>query len=131
MPEFSRYSAHHSTVALGFGRHDEAVLVTVSGHVDLNTAAHVRERVLEQVGPDAGRLVLDLGDVGLLDSAGIGALALVNRALQQRHVPVAVVTSSRHLRKLFRIAALDQVLALHDTLDEALGGPGDEPVSAG
>lgn len=131
MPDSTRYTAHDSTVDLAFERRPGALVATVAGHLDLNTAAHVREQLLEQVGQEVRRpTVLDLDEVELLDSAGIGALAVLSHTLSQAGTPISVVTTSRHHRKLFRIAALDQAFGVYDSVGQALHFGGGEPVDA-
>ena len=59
---------------------DGVTLVTLGGELDIYTVAGFRQD-LEEVDPAARPLVIDLTDVTLLDSSGLGALvSLLNRA---------------------------------------------------
>ena len=126
MREFSKYSAHHSTVVMSFGSYERADVVWIGGSLDLNTHHHVRGSILKRDTFRGPLLVLELSELSLLDSSGIGSLVLVHRAVRDRGAELAVVTDSTHLRKLLRIAGLDQVLTVHGSLDAALS-PTAEP----
>jgi anti-sigma B factor antagonist len=132
--EFSKFSAHHSTVVMSFGSYERADVVWIGGSLDLNTHHHVRSGILKRDSFQQPLLVLELSELSLLDSSGIGSLVLIHRSARERGAELAVVTDSNHLRKLLRIAGLDQVLTVHPSLDDALAdhGPDDsEPASAG
>ena len=59
----------------------DGVLVAPSGEVDRDTAAGLRERLIEAVGlAGQGQVDVDLARVTFMDSSGIGALLAAYRA---------------------------------------------------
>jgi anti-sigma B factor antagonist len=65
-------------------RDGHTVTVTVSGDLDLSTADEFEEVVAGHVLGDAAEVVVDLSDVGFVDSAGINVL-LKGRRLADQH----------------------------------------------
>lgn len=101
----------------------EALVVTVSGEIDVLTVDRLRAAVaagFDQL-PDRAALVIDLTDVTFLGSAGLQALVEATRAARRRREPLSIVVD--HARPVIRpieLAGLDDVLALFHTLDQAL-----------
>jgi anti-anti-sigma factor len=136
MQELGTYTAHLSTLVLNTSSEEREEVVHLAGHLDQHTSRWFGEQALARAERRPVRLVLDMGALHLLDSAGIRSLVLLHRALVERDVALAVVTDSAHLRKLFRISGLDQVLTVADSLAELRGededgGPGSAPATAG
>ena len=90
---------------------DGVTLVTLGGELDIYTVAGFRHD-LEEVDPAARPLVIDLTDVTLLDSSGLGALvSLLNRA-RSGAGQLGLICPHRRLRRVFEIGDdLDGVLA--------------------
>lgn len=106
-----------------------ALVVTVAGEIDIHTVDRFRagvadglERVADEL-PDGIVLVIDLTDVTFLGSHGLTALVEASRAARRRREPLRVVVD--HTRPVIRpiqLAGLDDLLALHHTVDQALAG---------
>jgi anti-sigma B factor antagonist len=104
----------------------EALVVTVAGEIDLFTVDRFRAAVaagFDQL-HDGGTLVIDLTEVTFLGSQGLQALVDVTQAAQRRHEPLRIVVD--HTRPVIRpieMTRLDNVLALFDTVEDALHPP--------
>lgn len=100
---------------------DRCVVLSVRGDVDIATAAELRVRMLEVV--DAyDTVVVDLGEVGFMDSTGLGVLvAARNRAETLGH-RLVVARPQRIVRNALRLVQVDTVIDVFDTLDDALAG---------
>jgi len=55
-------------------------VITLHGYVDPDTAPAVRKALLDLVGDGQRRITVDLADVQLFDSSGVGALAHAYRS---------------------------------------------------
>lgn len=103
------------------GDRDGAVVVGIEGDIDLSNAHEVRSALESATGPDATGLVVDLSQVGYLDSSGVAVLVGVARDLgvrRQRLVVVAPADSA--VRRVLEIVQIDQAAGLHAALPEAL-----------
>jgi anti-sigma B factor antagonist len=103
---------------------DDSVIVEVRGEIDLATAPELMRGV--EAGLDAGpsgvrRLVIDLSDVGFLDSSGLNTLVRLRRLLDGRGIAFRLVSpADRAVRQVFEITELTKPLHVVDSLDDAL-----------
>ena len=98
---------------------DGVTLVTLGGELDIYTVAGFRQD-LEEVDPAARPLVIDLSDVTLLDSSGLGALvSLLNRA-RTGDGQLGLIRPHRRLRRVFEITGLRRAFVFGDDLDGVL-----------
>lgn len=99
----------------------DATVVAVTGELD----AHVAPQLAAAVDPLASRpdgvLVIDLGEVGFVDSTGLGVLVSTLKHVREAGGRLDVVVSSPRVLKVLALTGLDVVIPLHGTLDEALG----------
>lgn len=111
---------------------DGVTLVVLGGELDIYTVASFRAD-LERLDPASTPLVIDLTDVTLLDSSGLGALvSLLNRA-RTGHGQLGLICPHRRLRRVFEITGLRRAFVFGDDLDGVLAalaeGSGDPPDS--
>ena len=117
-------------LAIGVRSERGHAIVTVAGEIDMFTAARLRERLLELAA--VGRpVVIDLDQVGFMDSAGLSALVGAANRAAAHGGSLRVVCARPKILKLFRLTGLDRRLRPAPTLDEALGTPGPQPRSGG
>ena len=118
--------------ALHSQRLDGGVVLSLSGEIDLENAGRARDRIVDELGDVRDGVVLDLTGISHLDSAGVRLLFDVAGRLQERRQELAVVAPPRSLaRDVIRVVALESVVPVAETLDEALGRVRARPGSAG
>lgn len=112
---------------------DGVTLVVLGGELDIYTVAGFRQD-LEDLDVAATPLVIDLTDVTLLDSSGLGALvSLLNRA-RAGDGQLGLVCPHRRLRRVFEITGLRRAFVFGDDFEAVLaalaeGSPDPPPVS--
>jgi anti-sigma B factor antagonist len=95
---------------------DDLVLVTLGGELDIYTVPTFRHDV-ERFDPAEVQLVVDLSDVTLIDSSGLGALvSLLNRARGASR-SLGLVCPHRHLRRVFEITGLRRAFVFGDDIE--------------
>ena len=101
-------------------RHEQDyTIVTAAGEIDISTAHRLRERLFD-LAASGSPLVVDLEQVGFIDSAGLSVLVgTANRAAAHGGSLYAACARPK-IRKLFRLTGLDSRIPLASTLDEAL-----------
>lgn len=110
---------------------DGVTLVVLGGELDIYTVASFRAD-LERLDPASTPLVIDLTDVTLLDSSGLGALvSLLNRA-REGEGQLGLICPHRRLRRVFEITGLRRAFVFGDDLEAVLlafaeGGDGIPP----
>jgi len=76
------------------------------------TFRRAASELLEQLPEGAGRLVIDLSGTRAVDSAGLGALMLVQRKAAERRVSVCLRGANEELRFLLVLTKLDDLFDL-------------------
>jgi len=88
-----------------------AVLVTVTGDVDLATAERLRETVLARIEP--GREVcLDCSGVQFLDSAGLRVLLEADRTARTTRASLVLAAPSDAVARTIQLAGVAEVLTV-------------------
>ncbi len=90
-------------------------VVHLHGEVDLSNAAEV-ERELVDTARGVVTLVVDLGDVGYIDSSGFGMFERLSHQVALR----VVVPDTAVVARAFKVTGLDQVVAVYPSIDNAL-----------
>jgi anti-sigma B factor antagonist len=98
---------------------DGACIVRLGGELDLYNAAAVRESLF---GACAGatRIVVDLSEVGFIDSTALGVLIEARTKLANRGA-FMLAAPGVETRRALEISGLDRHFSLHDTVQDALG----------
>jgi len=99
-------------------------IVAVSGEVDVYDAPALRDGLTDLLHED-GSVIVDLTEVGFLDSTGLGALVAARTAAQKCGASLPLVCTHQRILKLFTITGLDGVFTIHDTVEDALAALGD------
>ncbi|HEX2130357.1 MAG TPA: anti-sigma factor antagonist [Actinophytocola sp.] len=100
-----------------------AVVVSVSGELDLATVPVLRERLdgVPEVAAAPSPLVVDLSGLSFIGSAGLALLVDLNNQCVERGVLLALVATGTVVPRAIQVTALDQVFSVHSSVDEALG----------
>jgi anti-sigma B factor antagonist len=101
--------------------HDGGVTVlAITGDLDVATGPQLRDRLIQVMDEGRYRLVLDLTGVPLLDSLGLGVIVGVVHRLRPHDGALALACARPAVTRALKISGLTSVLAVHDTLDEAV-----------
>ena len=88
-------------------------VLRLNGDVDFFTEDEFRaqaEKLLDE--PDVDRLVVDLGEVGLMDSSGLSLLVDLLRLCREMELPMILRAVPDHVVQLLDLTGLDQVIAV-------------------
>jgi anti-anti-sigma factor len=100
----------------------DAVVLRFDGDVDLMTVAVVNQSITTALEQGPGVLVVDLGGVGFLASAGLSELVGGHRLAGDRTV-FRVVAPTRATSRPLEMVGLTTVFDVFPTLDDALATP--------
>lgn len=109
--------------AFEVGKHqvDQAVVLTVSGEVDMLSSPRLAEAIATALATKPAALIVDLSKVGFLASAGMTVLVTA-QAEVEAPTQFAVVANGPATSRPIKLMGIDTVLALYSTLDGALSG---------
>jgi anti-anti-sigma factor len=104
-----------------FDTRDRAVVARVTGEVDLSNATQISDAIGEATPNTAVGVVLDLGTVGYLDSAGIHLIYRLREDLRARGQKLMLaIPAQSPVQDSLRLAGVTQHLSIALTVDEAL-----------
>jgi anti-sigma B factor antagonist len=103
----------------GVERNGGAVVVRLTGELDLYNAHEIREALLQecQLGPE--RLVVDLSEVKFIDSTALGVLIEARSKLPNRRA-FLLAAPALETKRALEISGLDRHFGVFETLDDAL-----------
>jgi anti-sigma B factor antagonist len=112
-------------MAVDFGLSDQPVderthVVAVRGDIDLYSAPEFRQRISEVIDSGKTHIVIDLCDASFIDSTTLGVLVGAIKRLRTRGGSLSIACQDSGILRVFEITGLDQVVAVHETREEAL-----------
>ena len=93
-------------------------VITVSGEVDLATSPDLDAAIIAGLDSGAGSLVVDLTDVSFMDSSGLGVIVRGLKRCREADKDLDLVIANERVLKVFGITGLDQVIPIHDSLED-------------
>jgi anti-sigma B factor antagonist len=99
---------------------DDRALLRLHGDLDLFTERQLRQACAAAAAAGFRDLIIDLGEVGFIDSAGISAIIGVYKRLRGKGT-ICVVASDRAHRLALDIVQLSRIIPSYESLSEALG----------
>ncbi len=95
----------------------QATVVRVAGEIDVRTAPSLRHALDRAVADGTGDVVLDLSEVGFVDSSGLGVI--LGRYRRMPDGRFLVLRAPRnHVRTLLEIAGVTRLLTVEDGVSE-------------
>jgi len=103
---------------------DRRMLAACSGDISFDDRESLAARILgeadRRLGPGAPfELILDLENVGFVNSAGLGALFQLRKAVEERAGRLAIANVPPALVRLFRTVGLDRYVPCVDSIAQA------------
>jgi anti-sigma B factor antagonist len=109
---------------LRLGRVNGTLVARLSGEIDLSNAAIIRRSIAESVSNLELAVVLDLSEVGYLDSAGIAMLFDLARLLgQHQQQLILVLPEASLLHRSLRVSGLPSNVPIVERVEDATGPP--------
>ena len=103
---------------------DDAVVIALSGEVDLYTAPEFKQQLLEAIGQGAKEVVVDFTETTFIDSTTLGVLVGGVKRLRPNEGQLSIVCSDRNITKIFEITGLNRIFPIHADRAEALESAG-------
>jgi anti-anti-sigma factor len=106
-----------------FDARDQVVVAGVTGEVDVSNATQLCDAIGEATPNTAFGVVLDLGGVDYLDSAGIHLIYRLRENLRARGQKLMLaIPAASPVQGALRLAGVTQHLPIASSVDEALAG---------
>jgi anti-sigma B factor antagonist len=99
-------------------------VLEVGGEIDVYTAPTLRARLVALAEAGTTSIIVDLSRVEFLDSTGLGVLVGGLKRMRGIGGEFKIVCDQEKLLKIFRITGLDQIFALHPSVEAAAAQAG-------
>jgi anti-sigma B factor antagonist len=100
--------------------HDGVKVVRLKGPIDVSSSMSLRELLGAQIDSASARVLLDLSDVALIDSSGIGILVTAHRRAEGQGAKFALAGASGTVARVFEMTRTNKLLAIHETVDDGV-----------
>ncbi|GHD43144.1 hypothetical protein GCM10010335_46800 [Streptomyces galbus] len=97
-------------------------VLTLAGEIDHHTGDELRRALDGVTGAARPRVVLDMHQVGFMDSSGINILLTAHRAATDADGWLRLAAPTASVLRTLQLVGVDTVIDCHSTLDEALAG---------
>ena len=104
---------------VGIAERGSALVLSLTGELDLYTAPVLREALQAAVGRSPKRLVVDLADVTFVDSTVLGSF-VETRAQLGDGGAFALAAPGFEVRRALEVSGLDRHFAVHETVEAAV-----------
>ncbi len=100
----------------------EGVTVIVpEGELDVTNSMEFKNRVLDDfVNSGKTRIILDMSNVGYMDSSALGIIISLFKNCRMNGGSLALAGLVDSVRRLFSITALDKVVPIYESVEEAV-----------
>lgn len=99
---------------------DGVRIVRLAGPLDVSQAMRVREVLGEQIDGSGARVLVDLSDVPLIDSSGIGVMVTAHRRAAGAGAAFALAGAGATVGRVFSMTRTDRLLQLYGSVPEGV-----------
>ncbi|HZC30478.1 MAG TPA: STAS domain-containing protein [Gaiellaceae bacterium] len=103
----------------GTRREGGAVVVSLTGELDLYNANDVREALLAACAEQPERLIVDVAGVTFIDSTALGVLIEARSRMTERKA-FLIAAPGMETKRALEISGLDRHFSVHESVEQAL-----------
>ena len=93
-------------------------VIAASGEVDLASSPELDTAIIAAIKFGSSSLVIDLTDVSFMDSSGLGVIVRGLKRCREADKDLDLVITNERVLKVFGITGLDQVIPIHDSIED-------------
>ncbi|MCW2967027.1 MAG: anti-sigma-factor antagonist [Solirubrobacteraceae bacterium] len=103
---------------------DGVTVLHLHGPIDVSRAMELRDLLGAQIDSASARVLVDLSDVSLIDSSGIGILVTAHRRADGQGARFGLAGAAGTVARVFEMTRTNKLLSLYATVDEGVAGLG-------
>jgi anti-anti-sigma factor len=108
----------------------DVIVVHCQGRIVYRDEVAALSRMVGDILQNASKVVLELSGVSVIDSAGIGGLALLQSWAQEKNATLKCAGANSLVRTMLGLTNLDTVIEVHASLESAIDSFREEQVCA-
>jgi anti-sigma B factor antagonist len=103
---------------------DQTTVVSIVGSVDALTAGELTDLLLENIDSQHVHLVVDLGEVDFMSSAGLRAIMTSLKESRKHGGDLRLAAAQPGVEKILKMSGFTTILKSYSTLDQAVSSFG-------
>jgi anti-sigma B factor antagonist len=111
-------------VDMSVKQQDQTTVVSITGSVDALTAGELTDLLLENIDSQHIRLVVDLGGVDFMSSAGLRAIMTSLKESRKHGGDLRLAAAQPGVEKILKMSGFTSILKSYSTLDQAVSSFG-------
>ncbi len=100
----------------------DVVVVAVEDQLIVGTRQQLKQKILDELGDDGQKFVIDFSGTGYIDSSGLGLLVTLSKKISEAGGALRLAALNQDLMSLFELTKLDTLLEIFDSVERALDG---------
>ena len=104
---------------LTFERRGNVLGVRGDGRLDATTVVAFEEALRDEIEPQDVAVIVDFQQLAFISSAGLRIVLLTAKLLGRQDATLSLWALSDPILEVFRVTGFDQLLRIHDTVEEA------------
>jgi len=102
----------------------DALVISLKGRLDAVTTPVLEKDLTELLAGGERFLVLDLGDLDYISSAGLRTLLVVTKRLREKQGRLLLASLKSVVREVFEISGFSSIIPIFESVDAAISSPG-------
>jgi anti-sigma B factor antagonist len=98
----------------------QVTVISLNGDLDVTSAPELRDLLQQLIDEGKTQFLLDLGEVGFIDSSGLGIFVNAYKKVRSAGGAVKLANPQESVRKVFSLTQTDKVFSIYDSLEDAL-----------
>jgi len=103
-------------------KQDSAVIITVAGRLDANTAPEFKQECDVWIQRNEHHLVVDFAGLSYISSAGLRSILSLTKALKQHRGTLAICGMKDMVAEVFTVSGFSSYIPVFPSVEEALTG---------
>lgn len=99
---------------------DGVKVLHLHGPIDVSSAMDLRDLLGAEIDSPSARVLLDLSNVTLIDSSGIGILITAHRRADGQGARFGLAGATGTVARVFAMTRTDKLLSLHASVEEGV-----------
>jgi len=108
------------SLKIQFKQRDTTLIILPSGRLDGLTVDAFEHQTQSWIDQEKTFVIIDFKNLSYISSAGLRALLILAKSLQQHKARFALCSLSPQIREIFEISGFDQIIAIHEDCESAL-----------
>ena len=101
-------------------REENTLIAKAAGRIDGVNARDFEEAMKAAISEDDNAVIMDLGELSYISSAGLRVILLIAKGLRKRNAEFMLCSLSDPIREVFEISGFDKVIPVHASRADAL-----------